>query len=280
MCAGSVSEPLMHPSCIATSQGYFQPVEQHLEQPEGHFEQPQGRHQQHQGHFQSPEGHNQRLQGHLQQAVPASPPHRWLRAELDSARVRQQAEQRMHMSEEAVPSGNASLQPSRVSKHNTVQQHVSQSHQQQQQQQTLGAEAVRPSVSVKPGFAGLTPGHLPSAAGAVPGVRSDHQPQVEPTTVFRSPVVQPPLVGVQSHQGSGWQQPQRIEMGTQRATQHQAGVYASPQPLDTQQHHAAAHTGQQQLQQQHQQDTVCDELLQQQQACAMTHHPTHAGNLP
>ncbi|KAL0025392.1 hypothetical protein WJX79_003577 [Trebouxia sp. C0005] len=84
------SESLLHPSRTATPLGRFQQLQGQLVQPESSLQQPQG-------HFQQPQRHLQQPSGHLHQALSASPPHRWLRAELDSAAgLGYQAEQPMH----------------------------------------------------------------------------------------------------------------------------------------------------------------------------------------
>ncbi len=272
---------MLHPSRTATPLGRFQQLEGQLVQPESSLQQPEG-------HFQQPQRHLQQPSGHLHQALSASPPHRWLRAELDSAaRLSHQAEQPMH--ERAVqPTRNTWIQPGRFSPQSVPQecvplqqqqqqqgighqgvlqqqeggmqqqQHIS--HQQQQpQQQALLTGAATSSLSAKPSLACLVPSHPPYTA-AVATAADKHQPQHDVRTQPTASVMQTPAAWAQTS-GHGFQ--------LQPHQQHkQNGCFDIHQQLHRQ------------LQQQR--VSVLDRQLPQQQQHSPTatrlHQQAHAGN--
>ena len=237
--------------------------------------------QQPQGHFQQPQRHLQQPSGHLHQALPASPPHRWLRAELDSAaRLSHQAEQPMHQGAvqpttetwlqagsfplQSVPQECSPLQQQQgIGQQGALQQQVGVmqqqqhiSHQQQPQQQALLTGAATSFLSAKPSLACLAPGHPPYTA-AVATAAGKHQPQHDVHTQLMSSVMQTPAAWAQSSGHDFQLQP------------HQQHIH-------------------QQLHQQLQQQRDCDsdrQLPQQQQqqqqqtpAATRLHQQMHAGN--
>ena len=226
----------------------------------------------------------QQPSGHLHQALPASPPHRWLRAELDSAaRLSHQAEQPMHQgavqtttetwlqagrfSPQIVPQERSSLQQQQgigqqgVLQHQeaVMQQHIY--HQQQPQQQALLTGAATSSLGAKPSLACLAPGHPPyTAAVAVATAADQDQPQHDVHTQPRFTVVQTP---------AAWAQTSRHDFQLHPHQQHkQNGCFGVPQ----------------QLHRQLQQQRVCDshrqlpQQLQHTPAATRLHEQVHAGN--
>ena len=278
---GPRSESLLHPSRTATPVGRFQQLQGQLVQPKSSLQQPQG-------HFQQPQRHLQQPSGHLHQALSASPPHRWLRAELDSAAgLGHQAEQPMHTGAvqpdtetllqaglfppQSVPQERFPLQQQQgigqqgVPHHQegVLQQQQHLSHPQQQpQQQALLPGAAMSSLNAKPSLACLAPGHPPYTA-AVATAADQHQPQHDVHVQPRSSVMQTP---------AAWALTSCHDVQLQPHQQHQqSGCYDIHQQLHWK------------LQQQR----VCDsgrQLPQQQQqqqhspAAIRLHQQAHAGN--
>ena len=217
------SEHLLHPSRTATPPGCFQQLQGQLVQPEGSLQQPQG-------HFQQPPGH-------LHQAMPASPPHRWLRAALDSAaRLSHQAEQPMHKGA-GQPTTDTWLQAGRFPQQSVPQESVSPTQQQQgtvqqgigqhgtgqqgtgrqqgsgqqgtgqqgplqqqqgvMQQQAPVTGAATSFLSADPSLACLVPDQPPYTAAAAT-VAGKHQPQHDVCTQPGSSVMQTPAAWAQS----------------------------------------------------------------------------------
>lgn len=104
-----------HQGNFLQAQGQFPPQKGRFQQHHGPLQRGQGQlcHEalQTKGHLQHPTVQVQQTGAHFLPRVPPSPPHRWLRAELDSARLSHQAEQAMHREEEMLLGVSSSGQP-------------------------------------------------------------------------------------------------------------------------------------------------------------------------
>ncbi|KAL0025913.1 hypothetical protein WJX77_002354 [Trebouxia sp. C0004] len=290
---GPTSECLLHPSRTATPLGGSQQLQGQLVQPESSLQQPQG-------HFQQLQRHLQQPSGHLHQALPASPPHRWLRAELDAAaRLSHQAEQAMH-EKGAQPTTETWLPPGRfppqsvpqecvpVQQQGRGQQGVGQQgvlqHQegvtQQQQhisypkQQALLTGAATSSLSAKPSLACRAPGYPPCTT-AVATAADKHQPQHDVCPQPKSNVMQFPAAWAQTSGHDFQLQPHQ--------QQQQNGSFHIHQQLHRQlQQQRVCDSDRQfpkQLPQQQQQHTPAATRLHQQVYAGSQQHPHHSSEL-
>ncbi len=231
-----------------------------------------------------------------EQTVPPSPPHTWLRAELDAARLSHPAELHTLCTDELL------LPSSRPS--------IDSAHSQQLQQLEHVTEALASTVGMKQSLAGLAAPHAQCAGAVADAASLSQQHGMHAGTHHMSADIQVPAVSTQSPASHIWEMPQlagqghsrqHIQQQQQQQQQQRSGHNVQQQGQLQQavnavdQQHPQGRYGlqqqvlsgfaqqpqqglQQQLQQPDQQDCGPDVHEQQQQAPARAPAQLHAGN--